>query len=375
MNKEHTKLKKLAIRTPEERQAAEQKRTTAVMGALKAVHSATSPDSMEPEDLERQRKGQELLGRLIAPMVGLSWEPFDLEGMPAAWVRPERGHDKHRVVLYCHGGGYTSGNLGYSRILASKLANVTGYEVLSFEYRLAPEHHFPAPLEDVTKAWDYLMHLGYGARDIVVAGDSAGGNLALVLTMLLRDAGRLLPRRLVLMSPWTDMTASGKSYRERRDADPMITMNYIQAVRAAYAPGRELSSPMLSPLFGDFDRFPPVLIQVGTNEILMSDSVRLRDRLVQAGIPCRLEVWPDMWHVFQMFPMKRPPKRWTVWAVSFWRHEHNRLCIQNEREARRILRASRSFSHSAGAMLPNSSTGVSPRKPGRPLASSMVRQK
>ena len=305
MNKEHTKLKKLAIRTPEERQAAEQKRTTAVMGALKAVHSATSPDSMEPEDLERQRKGQELLGRLIAPMVGLSWEPFDLEGMPAAWVRPERGHDKHRVVLYCHGGGYTSGNLGYSRILASKLANVTGYEVLSFEYRLAPEHHFPAPLEDVTQAWDYLMHLGYGARDIVVAGDSAGGNLALVLTMLLRDTGRLLPRRLVLMSPWTDMTASGKSYRERRDADPMITMNYIQAVRAAYAPGRELSSPMLSPLFGDFDRFPPVLIQVGTNEILMSDSVRLRDRLVQAGIPCRLEVWPDMWHVFQMFPMKK----------------------------------------------------------------------
>ncbi len=178
MNKEHTKLKKLAVRTPEERQAAEQKRTTAVMGALKAVHSAASPDSMEPEDLERQRKGQELLGRLIAPMVGLSWEPFDLEGMPAAWVRPERGHDKHRVVLYCHGGGYTSGNLGYSRILASKLANVTGYEVLSFEYRLAPEHHFPAPLEDVTKAWDYLMHLGYGARDIVVAGDSAGGNLA-----------------------------------------------------------------------------------------------------------------------------------------------------------------------------------------------------
>ena len=108
MNKDHTKLKKLPIRTPEERQAAEQKRTTAVMGALKAVHSATSPDSMEPEDLERQRKGQELLGRLIAPMVGLSWEPFDLEGMPAAWVRPERGHDKHRVVLYCHGGGYTS---------------------------------------------------------------------------------------------------------------------------------------------------------------------------------------------------------------------------------------------------------------------------
>lgn len=305
MDNEQMRRKRLTLRPSEERQSAEQKRTSAVMGALKAIHSATSPDSMDPDDLERQRRGQELLGHLVAPMLGMSWEPFDLDGMPAAWVRPERGHDKRHVVLYCHGGGYTSGNLGYARILAAKLANVTGYEVLAFEYRLAPEHQFPAPLEDALKAWDYLMHLGYGAREVTVAGDSAGGNLALVLTMMLRDSGRLVPRRLVLLSPWTDMTASGKSYTERRDADPMITMDYITAVRQAYAPGRELASPMLSPLFGDFACFPPVLIQAGTNEILLSDSVRLRDRLVQAGIPCRLELYPDMWHVFQMFPMKK----------------------------------------------------------------------
>ena len=285
--------------------AAEQKGTRAVMSALKAIHSAASPDSMEPEDLERQRRGQELLGRLVAPMLGMSWEPFDLQGMPAAWARPERGHDKRRVILYCHGGGYTSGNLGYARILAAKLANATGWEVLAFEYRLAPEHPYPAPLEDAVKAWDYLMHLGYGARDVVVAGDSAGGNLALVLTMHLREAGRLLPRRLVLLSPWTDMTASGRSYEERREADPMLTLDYIKAVRRVYAPGMDLSDPILSPLFGNLRHLPPVLIQAGTNEILLSDSIRLRDRLVQAGTPCRLEVWPDMWHVFQMFPMKR----------------------------------------------------------------------
>ena len=305
MEQKNKSRKHLSPLSPENRQAAEQKRTSAVMGALKAIHSATSPDSMDPEDLDRQRKGQELLGRLVAPMLGMSWEPFDLQGMPAAWVRPERGHDRRHVILYCHGGGYTSGNLGYARILAAKLAGVTGYEVLAFEYRLAPEHTYPAPLEDAMKAWDYLMHLGYGARDVVVAGDSAGGNLALVLTMLLREAGRLLPRRLVLLSPWTDMTASGKSYQERRDDDPMLTMDYIQAVRGVYAPGQDLSSPKLSPLFGDLRRFPPVLIQAGTNEILLSDSVRLRDRLVQAGTPCRLEVWPDMWHVFQVFPIKK----------------------------------------------------------------------
>ena len=104
-----------------------------------------------------------------------------------AWARPECGHDRHHVVLYCHGGGYTSGNLGYARVLASKLAKSTGYEVLSFEYRLAPEHPYPAALEDALAAWDYLMELGYGARDVVLAGDSAGGNLALVLTQALKE--------------------------------------------------------------------------------------------------------------------------------------------------------------------------------------------
>ena len=287
------------------RRRAEERSLGPMMRALKAVHSATSPESMEPEDLERQRKGQMVLGRLIAPMAGMSWEPFSLDGMSTAWVRPSRGHDRRRAILYCHGGGYTSGNLGYSRPLASKLSHVTGFEVLAFEYRLAPEFPYPAAVEDAIRAWDHLMYLGYGARDVVVAGDSAGGNLALVLCHRLRAAGRRLPGALILMSPWTDMTASGRSYQERAAIDPCITMNYIQAVRKVYAGGRDLSDPMLSPLFGDLTGFPPTLIQAGTHEILLSDSIRLRDRLVSSGVPCRLEVWRDMWHVFQMFPIKK----------------------------------------------------------------------
>ena len=276
-----------------------------VMRALKAIHSAASAGSMTPAELERERRGQELLGRLAAPMAGISWQPFDLAGMNAAWARLSRGHDRRHAILYCHGGGYTSGNLGYSRVLSSKLAHVTGYEVLSFEYRLAPEHPYPAAVEDAVAAWDHLMYLGYGARDVVVAGDSAGGNLALVLCQRLREQRRCLPASLILMSPWTDMTASGRSYTERARLDPMLTMDYIQAVREAYAPGMDWSDPSLSPLFADFSGFPPVLIQAGTHEILLSDSVRLRDRLVRAGIPCRLEVWNGLWHVFQMFPMKK----------------------------------------------------------------------
>lgn len=116
-----------------------QKMTKAMMAALKTIHSAASPDEMDAESLNRQRKSQEVLGRLVSPPIGFSWEPFVLGEMPMAWVRPERGHDKSKVILYCHGGGYTSGNLGYARVLAAKMASVTGYEVLAFQYRLHPK--------------------------------------------------------------------------------------------------------------------------------------------------------------------------------------------------------------------------------------------
>lgn len=303
--------KKLSIRLSakgkkEEKAGKEDRRLAPMMRALKAIHSVGAPDSMNPEDLAKQRAGQELLGRLAAPMIVMKkWEPFSLKGMVAAWVKPDWPHDRRRVILYCHGGGYTSGNLGYSRPLASKLTNATGWETLCFEYRLAPEHPFPAAVDDARKAWDYLMYLGYGARDVVVAGDSAGGNLALVLCHQLKEAGRQLPGRLVLMSPWTDMTASGRSYTQRAEMDPTITMDYIQAVREVYAGGRDLTSPMLSPLFGNFEGFPPTLIQVGSNEILFSDSLRLRERMQTAKVHCQLEVWNDMWHVFQMFPVRK----------------------------------------------------------------------
>ena len=203
---------KLARRTPEERQADETRRLDPFMRALKAIHTAATPETMNVEDLEKQRKGQELLGRLVAPMAGMSWEPFELDGMNCAWVRPHRGHDRRRAILYCHGGGYTSGNLGYSRILASKLANVTGWQVLSFEYRLAPEHPYPAAVEDAVKAWDYLMYQGYGARDVVVAGDSAGGNLALVLTHLLKEAGRRLPPEALEDEQFAAMLEEAEKY-------------------------------------------------------------------------------------------------------------------------------------------------------------------
>ena len=174
-------------------EALSKKLTEAMMAALKSAHSAAAPGSMDPEDLNRQRIGQDVLGRLITPPIGFGWEPFTQDDIPMAWVRPERSHDKRRAILYCHGGGYTSGNLGYARVLAAKLASTTGYEVLSFQYRLSPEYPYPAALKDARATWDFLMRQGWGARDIILAGDSAGGNLALEL--ILSPGGKALPAR------------------------------------------------------------------------------------------------------------------------------------------------------------------------------------
>ena len=274
------------------------------MRLLKAVHSMGEPESFTPEDLEKQRRSQDALGNMAASMSGLVWEPFTLAGMDAAWMRLSREHRRRRVILYCHGGGYTSGGLGFSKVLASKLTRATGMDTLAFDYRLAPEHPYPAAVEDALTAWGHLESLGIAPGDIDLAGDSAGGNLALVLCLKLREAGRGLPGALLLMSPWTDMTASGESLRGRAGIDPVLTPEYMYAVREAYAGGLDPSDCLLSPLFADFAGFPPALIQVGTHEILYSDAERLAERMLAAGADCRLEVWENMWHDFQMYPSK-----------------------------------------------------------------------
>ena len=198
---------KLNLPQKKKKNEAESPRLDPLMRALKALHSAGAPETMTEEELEHQRRSQEVLGKLTAPMTGMDYEEFALSGMSAAWTRLKAPHGSRHAILYCHGGGYTSGNLGYSRVLSSKLAHATGYDVLSFEYRLAPEFPYPAAVEDALRAWDYLMLQGYGARDIVLAGDSAGGNLALVLCNRLKTAGRKLPGALILMSPWTDISS------------------------------------------------------------------------------------------------------------------------------------------------------------------------
>ncbi|MCI9140105.1 alpha/beta hydrolase [bacterium 1XD42-8] len=276
-----------------------EKRNQNRMNFIKKMHSI-----VEHPDLERQRQSQDSIGALFGGSKEVEYRDQSIGSMDGEWVSVNRVHMKKYVILYCHGGGYMTGSYKYGRTVTTKLATSTSMDVLSFDYRLAPEHPFPGALEDAVKAWDYLMLLGYGARDVIVAGDSAGGNLALALVMKLREEGRILPRGLLLMSPWTDMTLSGDSYESRAEVDPILDRAYIERAVLSYVKSQEIKNPFVSPLYGDFCGFPPTYIQVGDNEILLSDSTNLHKRMVNANVPVKLDIYKGMWHVFQMTPFK-----------------------------------------------------------------------
>lgn len=269
------------------------------MSLIRKVHGM-----IDNPDIEKHRHSQDQVGALFGNTKDIQIREFQIKDREAEWVSVTRAHMKKYVILYCHGGGYSTGSRLYARTLTTKLAETTSMDVLAFDYRLAPEHPYPAACEDAMKAWDYLMLLGYGARDVIVAGDSAGGNLALSLVLKLKEEQRLLPRGLVLLSPWTDLTASGRTHTTRALVDPVLDADYLRKMTENYAAGRELTDPLISPLFGDFEGFPPTYIQVGDNEMLLSDSTMLHKKLIAANVSAKIDVFKGMWHVFQMSPFK-----------------------------------------------------------------------
>ena len=233
-----------------------------MMNLIRKVHGL-----VERPDLTKHRQSQDRIGAILGTEKGIAYEETEVDGMSCEWVKVERAHLKRYVILYCHGGGYSTGSTVYARTLTTKLAESTG-------------------------------------RDVIVAGDSAGGNLALSLTLKLKDEGRMLPRGLALMSPWTDLTKSGKSYQTRSSVDPVLDQEYLDRMIENYAGGMELTNPYISPLFGKLEGLPPVYIQVGDNELLLSDSTQLHKNLVKADVSARIDIYKGMWHVFQMSPLK-----------------------------------------------------------------------
>lgn len=219
---------------------------------------------------------------------------------PAEWLRPP-GAVAGRVVLYLHGGGYVIGSPRSHRHLAAAIAAAGQASALLLDYRLAPEHPYPAAVDDATAAYRWLLEQGVAPGHVVVGGDSAGGGLTVATLLALRDARLPLPAGGICISPWVDLTFSGASYRTRAAVDPIVKRPGIDEMARAYLGATAAQTPLASPLFADLRGLPPLLIHVGSDEVLLDDAVQLADRAKTAGVDATLEVWDRMIHVWHWF--------------------------------------------------------------------------
>ncbi len=204
-----------------------------------------------------------------------------------------------RILLYSHGGGYTMFSRKTHRGLASRLAQEFAAQALVYDYRLAPEHKFPAAIDDALVAYEHLLKLGYDPKNIIIAGDSAGGGITFALMLAARDRGLPLPGLAIGLSPWVDMTHSGKSFTENEATDVMLSPAGIRTFVERYTKESDAKHSYASPLFGNLKGFPPVMLQAAGDEILRDDSVSFAAALREAGVPVELDVWPGLFHVFE----------------------------------------------------------------------------
>ena len=251
-----------------------------------------------PPTLEERRAAFTPGDRLHPVPADVLVTPVNAAGVPAHWLAGP-GADTGRVLLFLHGGGFEFGSVRSDGELAARLGRASGMRVLFPEYRLAPEHPFPAAIDDVLAVWRWLRTAqALGARSIAVAGDSAGGGLAVALLVATRDAGEPMPVAAVLMSPTVDLTSSGASMTERADQDPISTPAMLRQFAADYLAGADPKTPLASPLFADLAGLPPLLIQAGTADLLFSDSERLAAAAADAGVDVILQIGQGLPHVY-----------------------------------------------------------------------------
>ena len=268
------------------------KRVRAQLNLFKPVMTSCS--------LEASRKGQDKLGELMTALhrSEIMTKNHDFQHFQGAWIMPQ---DQRRdgVVLYLHGGGYTCGSLEYAKGFSSVLAAECGVRVFCAAYRLAPEHRYPAAVEDALEAYQYLLKKGYAGHQILLCGESAGGGLIYALCLKLKELGLPLPCGLIGISPWTDLTGSGKSYEENREVDPSMSPELLQFYAKCYTD--DPADPLCSPLFGDLTGFPPSLLFVGGDEVMLDDTRMLHEKLMKSGCRSKLIVAPERWHAYVLY--------------------------------------------------------------------------
>lgn len=256
-------------------------------------------------------------GQLTIEPEGVHSEAIDAGGVPAQWIVPD-GAATDRVLLYVHGGGYVMMSAETHRKMVSHFAKATGCRALNVDYRLAPEHPHPAPVEDTVTAYRWLLEQGIAPAHIAISGDSAGGGLCLAAALRIRDAGLPLPAAVVPISPWTDMEGTGASMESRAGVDLIVTADGIRQLSRVFLGGADPRDPYASPLYADLAGLPPIYIQVGDEEVLLDDSVRFAEKARQAGVDVTIEVFPEMQHVFQIAAGGLPEADEAVRKYAAW---------------------------------------------------------
>jgi acetyl esterase/lipase len=256
----------------------------------------------------RQRRQMETLSRIVRVPAGVKMEKVSAGGVKAWWLIPAVAQAQG-MILYFHGGAYAVGSPFTHREITGLLARYAGLRLLSVDYRLAPENPFPAALEDARAAYAWLLEQGHDPARIVLAGDSAGGGLCMSLLLSLRADGLPLPAAAALISPWADLAGTGESVRTRVGIDPLFSPPDLPLAAAHYLNGHNPLDPLISPVYADLRGLPPVLIQVGDREILLSDSTRLYHSLRRSGGEAELSIFPGLWHVFQSAGERMPESK------------------------------------------------------------------
>jgi epsilon-lactone hydrolase len=253
-----------------------------------------------PVGFSARRARIDAIGSVDPVAADMRLEPVSAGGVAAEWSLAP-GSDPNKVLIFFHGGGYCSGSLTSHRVMVTEAGRAATARTLAVGYRLAPEHPFPAALEDARTAFDFVRAQGIPARAIAVGGDIAGGGLTLALLTLLRDANKPLPRCAWLVSPWVDLRMSGASLADKAAADPLISKPYLEELAAAYLSGADPDNPLVSPLRADLTGLPDLLVQVGSAEALLDDAVRIARRAGASDIPVTLEIWPHMIHAWHLW--------------------------------------------------------------------------
>jgi monoterpene epsilon-lactone hydrolase len=255
---------------------------------------------LQSPTVEQQRAGFEQIAAMLPVDADIKREPVTANGVKSEWVSAP-GADAGRAILYLHGGGYVIGSINTHRALAGRLSRAAKARVLVIDYRLAPEHPHPAPVEDSVAAYRWMLAQGIKPSRIALAGDSAGGGLAAATLVAIREAKLPVPAAGALLSPWVDMEGIGESMTTKDKADPMVHKEGLLNMAKAFLGGQNPRTPLAAPLYADLTGLPPLLIQVGTSETLLDDASRFAERAKKAGVNVTYEPWDNMIHVWQLF--------------------------------------------------------------------------